>query len=220
MNQMMKIDKPMYDWLCLAMNSEHLHLNVIHVCDGAVWSTDGIRLHCIGDTKKIWPISVSYIPTGYKKFTNKIKDEIECELSPTDLYVSPDPSSLFGFDVHAEFELGGELLKNIHSISNFAREIDFVISSGSVRAMCDLPIYGMVSAVIGYGTGDSRALVNTRYLLDAVSLSDASYIGGGVVSLGEFTTNIQDYKPVKVSSEYKGVQTTALVAQILIREDQ
>jgi hypothetical protein len=215
----LKIDKLMYDWLCLATNAEHLHLNVIHVCDGAIWTTDGIRLHCIGDTK-LWPVKASYIPTGYKKFLGKVKDKIECELFPAGLYVPPDPSSLFNFDVHAEFGLSGELLKNIYEISKIAREIDFVISSGRVMAICDLPVYGRVSAVIGDGTGDSRALINTRYLLDAASLSDASYIGGGVVSFGEFATSVQGYKPVKISSEYKGVRTTALVMPMLIKDDK
>jgi hypothetical protein len=218
----LKIDKPMYDWLCLATGNgngfggDSSPVRFIHVCDESMWSTDGVRLHCIGDPSKTFPVLASYLPTGYKKFNSKVKYKIECEL-----FASLEKYSLvFDFDVHAEFEISVEMLRNIREIAKFAREIDFVISSGRVMAMCDLPVYGRVSAVIGDGAGDSRALINTRYLLDAASLSDASHIGAGVVSIGKFATNVQDYKPVKISSEYKGVQTTALVMPMLIKDDK
>ena len=214
-----RINAELFDWLKLATKKDTGDFtSQIHVCQDAVWAADGLRMHCIGDPKKAYPVLFSCLPRNATELNKWIKKPPGIGLKiPGSRSVVPDIRSWIDFYHPATFYVDKDLYRKLKEINRLfnndaSKRVTLRLYDGSMTVSCKLPVFGEIPArKIGSCFGRGKFKINSQYLVDACRF-------GGLVKIPD---DPEKY-PIKIRSAYHGYSCkpieyplTALIAGIL-----
>jgi hypothetical protein len=201
----MRLNAELYEWLSLATDkSAGGWKSMIHVCDEAIWTSDNMRLHCVGNLATADSVIASYLANNVTELKNKIKSKSPSDI-PHEHNPPPNITEVFSKPAAATFMINPTISRSLKHISKISNSVELTIANDDVLASCEIPVFGVLPKTrIGKGDGRAVAKVNSAYLCDAT-------MWGGIVEMPSLRTH-----PLRV--RYKCgefLQLTALIAGIL-----